>query len=416
MAGVVVVQLGSRQDYTVPIALQQAGLLKQFFTDVYVNSEEASLFKRMELTPGGKRITAKALSRHNPNLDYSRVVRFIPLGLLYLRSLARSKASISRQYQAFMDFGDKLNNAVLEHGLPECSHVYAFDHAARQLFRTAKSRNSACILDQIYPAIFEEQIEIEEEERWPDWPLAPRRSFYESAIYQKWREIQIEEWQLADTVIVGSSYSKQAICKVFPEIGDKLRIVPLTVNLDKYRLHSNVRSLKPGPLRVLYVGNINLRKGIPYLLQAFARIDPGKAKLTLAGNVQIHQDVIRQYAASVEFLGPIPHSKIAEVYHAADLFILPTISDGFGAVMLEAMATGLPVISSDHSGDIVVDGYNGFRIPIRRPDAVVESIEKLISQPSLLSSMSEAAIATSQMFSMESYVHKLCQALALECA
>jgi glycosyltransferase involved in cell wall biosynthesis len=79
--------------------------------------------------------------------------------------------------------------------------------------------------------------------------------------------------------------------------------------------------------------------------------------------------------------------------------------------MLEAMATGLPVISTDHCADIVEDGVNGFRIPIRSPEAIIEKTYKIIHCPEMLEHLSTGAISTSQRFTLEDYQFKLCNAL-----
>jgi glycosyltransferase involved in cell wall biosynthesis len=302
----------------------------------------------------------------------------------------------------------------LKCGIDEASHVYAFDHAALGLFESAKTRQQCCILDQIYPALYEEKLEMEEEERWPDWPVARRSEFYQSRLFQEWRDIQMKEWQLADIVIAGSHYSKRAICEISAEVSSKVRVVPLTVNLEAYRRQARVRETKRGaPLRVLYAGSINLRKGIPYLLKAFIRIPPDRAGLKLVGNIGLKPDVVTEYSGIVNFAGAIPHSKMAGVYHDADVFVFPTISDGFGAVMLEAMATGLPVIATGHCADIVEHGYNGLRIPIRDSDGILDAVDQIIAQPDLLPHLSTGAIQTAGTYSMPAYVEKLTAALEL---
>jgi glycosyltransferase involved in cell wall biosynthesis len=202
-----------------------------------------------------------------------------------------------------------------------------------------------------------------------------------------------------------------------PEVEPKLRVVPLTVNVGAYLPCRHIRRYTADrPLRVLFAGGVNLRKGIPYLLEAFKQIDVRDAELTVVGGIQLRPEKLAPYKDGVDFRGAIPHVRMPEVYRDADLFVFPTISDGFGAVMLEAMATGLPVISTHNCGDIVVDGTNGYQIPIREPDAIAEKIYEIVRQPELLEHLSAGAIATSHRYSLESYQAMLCEALGCSSA
>ena len=405
---VIVAQLGSRQDYTVPLALQDLGVLRHFYTDTYFNKLEVRL-----LRVGGRSLR-KGLSRHHPALDSSRVTRLNRFGLKYRKAL-RACGNAEEQHERFLDYGSAFNKEVLRRSPVSSSHVYAFDHAARDLFKSPVMKGRQRVLDQIYPAFSDEKIQYEEERRWPGWGKWSFSNFYESPVFQKWRDIQYEEWDLADTIIVASEYSKQSVCAALPEITHKVKIVPLTVNLTDYERHKRVRRHRLNrPLRVLFVGTVSLRKGLPYLLSAFEQIDPSVATLRVVGPIQLSPEKIRKYAGLVEFCGPVPHAQIPITYSGADIFVFPTVSDGFGAVMLEAMATGLPVISTDHCGDVVADGVNGYRIPIRDVDAIRECIQRFATSPDLLEQLSVGAIETVEKFRLANYQRLLCTALGID--
>jgi glycosyltransferase involved in cell wall biosynthesis len=413
-ASIIVAQLGSRQDYTVPVALQKAGVLERLYTDTYLSRGEARLLRPLA---GGGKFTApvrKALSRHNSELDDSRVTRFNRLGVRYLKALQKASPSAEKQHLTFIEYGREFNRAILRHGLPDSTHVYAFDHAALNLFQAPEVKGRKLIIDQIYPAIHEERLEQQEEDRWPDWSRSSRNTFFQSALFQEWNEIQLEEWRLADTIVVASRYSEEVIAGALPAIKHKLRRVPLTVNLEAYSPHQHIRR-HPGnrPLRVLFAGTVNLRKGLPYLLTAFSTIDPEVARLTVVGNIQLREDKLRGFQDAIDFRGSVPHIQMPRIYRDADIFVFPTISDGFGAVMLEAMATGLPVIATDNCADIVEDGINGFRIPIRSPEAIAEKIIQITRQPEILEQLSVGAANTSREFNLASYQAQLCLALEL---
>ena len=405
MTKVVIAQLGSREDYSIPIALQNLGYLEQFYTDIYLYPWETKLLSYFSFLPP----VAQLLSRHNQYLNANKVVRFNSLGFNYRQALREAKTSIAF-YRSFIDYGSQFNQAILHHGFPEITHLYGFDHAALDLFAAVQPQGIRCILNQIYPALYHEQLEAEEEEIWPHWSKSLRTPLYQSSIFEQWREIQFREWELADTIVVNSEYSKRAIASVAPKIQPKLQIIPLTVNLNPYFLKQRVRHFpSSGALKVLFVGRVNLCKGIPYLLQAFAYLDRKIAQLKVVGSIDIKREAIAPYQDRVHFQGPVPHGQMPQIYHDADLLIFPTISDGFGAVMLEAMATGLPVIATDNCGDLVEDGVNGYRIPIRESEAIVAKIDHLRQQPQLLKELSQGAMATSQRYNIEAYQSKLAQ-------
>ncbi len=407
----VVAQLGAREDYSVPIALARLGYLERFYTDLYLHPHERDLVQALSRVPAAGSLARRALSRHNPNLPSKRLTRFNALGVQYLLALRRARSSSEALYRAFLEYGRAFGRATLAVGLPpQTTHLYAFDHAALGLFEAAAKVRPSCrrILNQIYPALYEEMLEVQEEERWPGWAIAPRAPFYESATFREWQHIQQAEWELADTIAVNSTYSSAAIVRMAPSIRTKLRTVPLTVNLDAYRPYQRERQTDGRrPLKALFVGTVNLRKGIPDLLQAFAQLPPEVARLQVIGDSQLRPECLARFADRVEFSGPLPHAALPAVYESADVFVFPTISDGFGAVLLEAMAVGLPVIATPHCGDILVDGFNGYRIPIRTPEAIVARILTLQRQPGCLSALSRGAIATVAGFTLAAYQKRL---------
>jgi glycosyltransferase involved in cell wall biosynthesis len=410
---IVVAQLGARQDYTVPIALQDLGCLERFYTDAYVSPQEVRFLQKLGQVQKLERFASRCLSRTNAALQFDRITRFNLLGIRYLQALRKATSSLG-QYQAFMDYGEAFNQAILQRGLPQATHLYGFDHAALRLFKVGRSQNMHCILDQIYPGPYHEKLVEEECDRWSDWKINVQPGFCQSSIFQRWHEIQLEEWQLAHTIVVASQYARWAIGQVNPAIQAKIRVVPLTVNLAAYLPYQRIRRYATNrPLQVLFVGRVSLPKGIHYLLQAFAEISPRVAQLSVVGNVQIHPRKVALFQDRIDFRGVVPHLKMPEIYQTADVLVFPTISDGFGGVMLEAMATGLPVIATDHCGDIVEDGVNGYRIPIRQQEAIATKIHQLTQKPELLTHLSEGAIATSQQYTLSRYQFRLSQALNL---
>jgi glycosyltransferase involved in cell wall biosynthesis len=101
------------------------------------------------------------------------------------------------------------------------------------------------------------------------------------------------------------------------------------------------------------------------------------------------------------FIGSITRDRVSDLYRSADLFVLPTLSDGFGVTQLEAMAHGLPVITTRHCGEVVEHGVNGLIVPARDSEALAKAIEELAFDNRRLDSMSAAALETSRRFSVQ---------------
>ena len=158
--------------------------------------------------------------------------------------------------------------------------------------------------------------------------------------------------------------------------------------------------LKPDgePLRVLFLGQVNLRKGIPYLLEAARLIK--NIQVEIAGPIAIADQFVVKAPPNVRFHGAVTRDRVREFYREADVFVLPTISDGFALTQIEAMAHGLPVITTPHCGQVVTDGLDGFVIPARDSAALADRLRTLQDDPERLQAMREAAQLTVRRFSL----------------
>jgi len=200
------------------------------------------------------------------------------------------------------------------------------------------------------------------------------------------------EYEQADAVTVPSQFAYRSfLAKGFPEA--KLRRIPLGVRLELFKPEGQPSA---DSFDVLFVGSVTVRKGIPYLLQAFQKLRyPGK-RLRIVGPIPAEmRPVLAQFdQANVELVGPVPQSDVRRHMSTSHVMVLPSIEDGWGMVMGQAMACGCPVISSDHTGgpDLYSHGVEGLIVPIRSADAIADGLQRLADDPILRQSMSEAAL------------------------
>jgi glycosyltransferase involved in cell wall biosynthesis len=127
------------------------------------------------------------------------------------------------------------------------------------------------------------------------------------------------------------------------------------------------------PYRVLFLGQINLRKGVGRLLDAMRLLKDERVELVMAGPSEIEPAAWADLP-KVKWIGPVPRSEVGAVYRAADVFILPTLSDGYALTQLEALSHGLPVIASKHCGEAVTHGRNGWILDDLEPETIATAI------------------------------------------
>ena len=142
------------------------------------------------------------------------------------------------------------------------------------------------------------------------------------------------------------------------------------------------------PLRVLFLGQINLRKGVGQLFDAVKLLARENVEFWFVGPVQISIPSELKDNARVKWFGVVPRSHVHEYYKHADVFIFPTLSDGFGLTQLEAQSWKLPVVASRHCGEVVRDGVNGVILEEVSGQAIADALLKVLRSPEILKAMS----------------------------
>lgn len=204
----------------------------------------------------------------------------------------------------------------------------------------------------------------------------------------------LQEYECCDYIFVVSKYAYDT----FIENGvkeDRLRIVRSGIDLSRF--YPNVAK-KDNTFRVCFSGMVTLRKGFHYLLQAIDELNLPDVEVLIYGGSgdSICHGILKYYKKKIKIQQY--SGDPAKVYWQSDIFVLPSLEDAWSLAVSEAIACGLPVIVSEHTGakDIVKDGVNGFIIPIRDVKAIKEKIILLYSDRNLRKRMSEAALEMRQ--------------------
>ncbi len=199
----------------------------------------------------------------------------------------------------------------------------------------------------------------------------------------------LQEFEEADYISIPSLFVKRTFLeKGFSE--KKLIHVPYGVDLSRFRQIPK----KDNVFRVVFAGGMTLQKGVHYLLQAFAELNLPNSELTLLGGLADEiKPFFKKYQGRYNYLGHVPQWDLYKYCSQGSVFILPSIQDGFGMVIIQAMACGLPVICTTNTGgeDIVRNGKDGFIIPIRNVDALKEKIIYLYENLEVCRQMGQSA-------------------------
>ena len=206
---------------------------------------------------------------------------------------------------------------------------------------------------------------------------------------------RIAEYDLADFILVPSEFVRQSFLeKGFPE--SKLLKIPYGFSLPEV---SPQKRGSDSVLEVLYVGSISVRKGLRYLIQALELLQDLPIRLKLVGpQAEVSGIADLQLPDNVQFTGVLKGEALEQAYRGADVFCLPTLEDGFGLVLGEALSYGLPVITTTNSGglDLLTDGEEGFIIPIRSAEAIAEKLRILATDKALREAMGKNALMRAQ--------------------
>lgn len=243
--------------------------------------------------------------------------------------------------------------------------VYAYEDGARATFERARRRDARCFYD--LPIVYYRALE--------DILAQEAATFPGSEPFRRaeplWkRERKDAELALADDVVVASAFT-QASLRRAPHPPARVHVVPYGFPVDAFAPRKEPPS---GPFTVLSVGTHDLRKGTPYLLEAFRRAALPGARLRLVGPMTLTDRFLAPYREMVEHVGSLPRAALGEEYRRADLLAFPTLGDGFGLVIVEAMVCGTPVLTTRAGGgpECIVDREDGFLVEERNVEALVE--------------------------------------------
>lgn len=401
-----------QHSYRLATALDRAGMLDCYVTTVYCAPRSLTGFVAAFLPP---RWADKARSRWCAELPAVKVIQLCE-GEGLLKLLCQNVPFMRRWYYAVKlhvadRFAAKAARLAISRGVDA---VVTFDGTSPLLFEILErdaphvtrildmSAANTLYMRQIYErdlALQPDYADMLRNERQIVWN--PERSARSS------REIAS-----AQRFLCGSEFVVRSLA--YSDVDPNCcSVCPYGVDCGQFAYAPREVPSSNHPIRCIYVGGTKELKGIAYLLEAFEKLAPDVAQLTIVGSCMLGEGLRAKYDEFVDFVGMVPHDQVPALMSAHDLLIMPSLGEGFSLTILEAMACGLPVICTQNSGavGIVNDGEDGLVIPIQDADAIVQSVIWFASHRDMIPKMGANARATAELYSWERYGHCVVEAV-----
>jgi glycosyltransferase involved in cell wall biosynthesis len=288
------------------------------------------------------------------------------------------------------------------------SDVYAYEDGALHSFREAKKLGLNCLYD--LPIGYwktARQLLSLERDRWPEWD-ATLTGFLDSEDKLAHKD---EELRLADHILVASQFTAKTL-QDYPGKLAPIHVVPYGFpEIGPERAYSKISG--NNPLKLLFVGGLSQRKGIADLFAATDMLGD-KVQLTVVGKkVSDNCPALDKALAKHRWVPSLPHNEILKLMREQDVLVFPSLFEGFGMVITEAMSQGTPVITTDRTAgpDLIRHGENGWLIDAGSTLSLKHAIEELLYHPQNIEITGRAAMETARTRPWEIYGRELAQAI-----
>ncbi|NTE04817.1 glycosyltransferase family 4 protein [Agrobacterium tumefaciens] len=285
--------------------------------------------------------------------------------------------------------------------------VHTYEHCALATLKKAKHQGIYTIYEQLSQHhTFFTKIAHQQFLRYPDLKNhATSLLINDKAIARNKR--RDEELKHADVILCNSSFTKNTLVQAGIE-EKKITVIPLAFPkpIDQAKKRD-----KSKPIKFLYAGNQSLRKGSHLLYEAWKKCNftADEAELWLIGKMELPQHLRDYLPGKVSIQNTIPHHELLAIYSKVDVFVLPTLADGFGMVITESMSQGTPVITTENSAgpDLIEHNKNGWIIPTANVEALVNQMEQIVNNSCNLDELSKAALNSAHLWQWSDYRKEL---------
>ncbi|MEO0263136.1 MAG: glycosyltransferase family 4 protein [candidate division WOR-3 bacterium] len=348
MRKVVVSHPGRQHSHQLAYALQEGKILLKYFTGLWYKPDKFPYSILKKIPQLEKEFKKRYFEKINPEYVVQN-----PFPEIKYRFILKDK---NPWLKIGMEF-DKWVSKKLKK--LDFDIFIGYELSSYQSFKVCKEKNKICIYDlPIVAYNFQKEIFKKYGKKYDEREI----------------EIKKKELSLADYIIVPSEIVKESLIKLnIPE----RKIVKIHYGVDISKFLPKEKYDKDKILKILFVGQVTWRKGIENLMKVLKEL---KGKINFEFNIAggaPEREILEKYKGLYNYYSFLPHEKLVELYKRNDIFVFPSLFEGFAQVVLESMACGLPVIVSNKAGssDIVRDGIDGFIIS---PDDINSLKEKIL--------------------------------------
>jgi starch synthase len=385
-----VVHPGTQHSFALAAQLERLGCLSRFWTG-FAYVPDSQLGRGIGYLPPAIKRRVMARSLYGLPEEKLRTRPFIDLRALRLLSTGFDEQTV--MFERNLAFQD----SIPEVELMDSDVVIGVDTASWLLAERASILSRPFILDRTagHPLAFEHLL-WDLHRRFPQWTGKFQRRLPQLSAAE---EI---EHQRARWIAVGTSFTRRTLVERGVPT-EKIVITALGVDLN---LFSSVpRPNASRPVRFVFVGSISAAKGVPLLLEAWRSLGKADAELWLIGSTGTQRKRLIPELPGLRVVGKVQHHELPGMLRQCDVLVLPSYFEGFGAVLLEAMATGLPIIATDSTAapDLIANGVEGYVIPTGNVEALKTAMARFIDSPDRVALMSRAARRCAERYSWDTY-------------
>jgi glycosyltransferase involved in cell wall biosynthesis len=369
---------GARRGYAIPLSLEKENLLFKVFTDCHPEKLVQSTVKQLDIFTGARfNLYTTLMKRHCNDLPKHKICGLGVSGYAY-NFLRSSKKSYIEGFKVGLKISELIARKMQPY-VEEFDSVYSFALSAHICKKFIPSKS--LIMSQMHIPLVSLMDIIEKEEKFhADWFDHSVNHYKNSESLV--RNIEKMDLQAADLILAPSEFVRNTLLDRYEFDENRILLSPYTapmwlnnfpssVNSSQKYLKNNYDNEKT---KILFVGEVGIRKGIPTLLQALSKLSKKKFDARIVGQINIPTKKVKEYSDICTFLGKLSKQDLANQYQWADIFVFPSLGEGSAGVIYEAMAFGLPIITTFSSGSHVRDDIEGYIVPEGNIDALVDRI------------------------------------------
>ncbi|MCL2646585.1 MAG: glycosyltransferase family 4 protein [Phycisphaerales bacterium] len=398
---VIVIQDGARLHYAIPLAFQHAGMLERMYTTWYSQSWSFDRALAHVVKWLNRPLGQKMLDRYALGLDYRKVVSL--RGLVWQERAARKRLPPQQFYEWV---SEQFASRVRQRGWGRADTLFGFIRNIHpDLCRVAKESGLQTLGDQMCSPgkvqLAEAQLQQERFGEWSNIPVQKPEDF--SIPYEQATQFEQATWKHLDHITCASTYVRDGLLQQGIE-AERLSVLPYPIDASKFQVRDRRgRAGGGGPIVVGFVGAVGLLKGAPYFVEVARRLAGRNIRFVMVGGLDLSESILPEMRKHVELIGLVPRSDVRQWLEKFDIYFFPSTCEGSAGSVMEAMATGLPIVTSPNSGSIVEHGVSGYVHAYSDVEAFAEAIERLAGNADERHAMGQAGRAAAEKCSIASY-------------